>query len=464
MARLFDGVDDLIAANVTQTSLITVSDGTMVCWAKPTGTPPTNGDIRFGGQLMGTQTAGSVCGLVRVISGGNDRVWAYNFDGTVDSVGVAYTNDVWAHFGWTHTGGNIEVWKDGASGGTVASGNSSLTSHQFGFGKNTTANFYTGDLAECATWSVALTAAEMASLGAGVSPLLIRPASLTGYWPLWGRHSPEINWKSATTATLTGTAEAAHPLILNPWSPRVGLGFSPPVFLSGQIDGLATVAGALLITRLLSGASAGVTTLTGALALVGTLLGAVAGTATVTGLLRVERLLQAEAAGGTTLIGVLELRRLLAGAVGGVATLTGLLSTFAVFPTPTDPHALWFFIQRGNVWRYSETRNGGGAVTGTGKLWQVTAGSVPLYLEASPSQSELQAFIQAEGDNVFTLDKLHFPIDADVRAGDVVEITSGHAKILGHWMLRGDLRPHTWWADKQVFVAARLAIPPEGVS
>jgi hypothetical protein len=74
-----------------------------------------------------------------------------------------------------------------------------------------------GRLAECAIWNVALTAAEIASLVKAFSPLLIRPASLVAYWPLIGRHDPEICPKGGFDMTLTNTpTTAAHPRIIMP--------------------------------------------------------------------------------------------------------------------------------------------------------------------------------------------------------------------------------------------------------
>lgn len=41
-----------------------------------------------------------------------------------------------------------------------------------------------GDIGEAAIWNVALTDSEVASLALGFSPLMIRPMSLVGYWPM----------------------------------------------------------------------------------------------------------------------------------------------------------------------------------------------------------------------------------------------------------------------------------------
>lgn len=44
-----------------------------------------------------------------------------------------------------------------------------------------------GALAEVGVWNVALTDAEIASLATGMTPLMVRPDALVGYWPLHSR-------------------------------------------------------------------------------------------------------------------------------------------------------------------------------------------------------------------------------------------------------------------------------------
>jgi hypothetical protein len=77
--------------------------------------------------------------------------------------------------------------------------------------------FLNGQIAEAAVWNVALSAAEIASLSKGFSPLLIRPASLVAYWPLIGRHDPEIDPVGRFDMTLTANpTTAAHPRVILP--------------------------------------------------------------------------------------------------------------------------------------------------------------------------------------------------------------------------------------------------------
>lgn len=77
---------------------------------------------------------------------------------------------------------------------------------------------WTGEIAEVAVWSVALTDAEILSLSVGSSPLLIRPANLVFYSPLTGRETSS-EWNlvgSAVSLTNSPAASANHPRIYNP--------------------------------------------------------------------------------------------------------------------------------------------------------------------------------------------------------------------------------------------------------
>lgn len=79
------------------------------------------------------------------------------------------------------------------------------------------AQFADGDIAEVAIWNVALTAAELQALAAGLAPILIRPGALVAYWPLLGGASPEPDLFHGADLTVSGGAAAApHPRIVRP--------------------------------------------------------------------------------------------------------------------------------------------------------------------------------------------------------------------------------------------------------
>lgn len=162
------------------------------------------------------------------------------------------------------------------------------------------------------------------------------------------------------------------------------------------------------------------------------------------------------------------------GLITGLGTAAGLLTgLLAPLPAPPPvwaggtgglPLALFtqLYPQRGAIWRSAELFASSGERTG--ETWALRITEVPVYLEAAPSQVELQGPLRAEGDNVYTLDKLHFPADVAVQTDDVVIFTTAHASIQNAaWRVRGDIQPHTWRAGKVVVLAARLQSLPEGV-
>ena len=140
--------------------------------------------------------------------------------------------------GWNHYCGTFTAADDTSAfvngGGKVTSSvTRTLTvpdSFRIGGRRNGTTSDLEGDIAEAAIWDVILTDAEIASLGAGVSPMLIRPANLVYYNPLityvdtgtidtnlFGVGTDAGNSGHAATTT-----EPLHPPIFRPTSPEVG--------------------------------------------------------------------------------------------------------------------------------------------------------------------------------------------------------------------------------------------------
>jgi len=58
--------------------------------------------------------------------------------------------------------------------------------HLFFGARDDIATRFNGGMCEVAIWNVLLTDAEHRALRRGVSPLVVRPLNLVGYWPFWG--------------------------------------------------------------------------------------------------------------------------------------------------------------------------------------------------------------------------------------------------------------------------------------
>ena len=226
MARLFNGTNQYLSSGVAVSTFLTNSAATFCCWHKPTGTAGTDLLVYDLPGIMAD--SGGYLGLYRGNpASAGDKIWAFNYDLTVDQVGFTYTNDAWVHIAWRHSGGTIYVYKDGVEAGTVASGNTFDVGGTLNIGKGYS-DYVNGDIAEMATWNVALDAAEIAALGKGVIPLVIRPASLTGYWPVRGTFSPEIDLKGGRNLTLINAPTAsAHAPVISTTRRRVSL--TPPI-------------------------------------------------------------------------------------------------------------------------------------------------------------------------------------------------------------------------------------------
>ena len=61
-----------------------------------------------------------------------------------------------------------------------------------------------GRLGHISVWNIALTDSEVATLAAGISPLMVHRNNLVGYWPINGQ-SPEPDFVGGYNMTLTGT-------------------------------------------------------------------------------------------------------------------------------------------------------------------------------------------------------------------------------------------------------------------
>jgi hypothetical protein len=105
------------------------------------------------------------------------------------SSSAAATDAVWNHCAAVATTTTSRAaFLNGANKGTNTDSRdpfgSTLTTFSIGRSAQATPQYTNGDLAEAAVWNVALTDDEVAALGKGVCPLLIRPTSLVAYWPL----------------------------------------------------------------------------------------------------------------------------------------------------------------------------------------------------------------------------------------------------------------------------------------
>jgi hypothetical protein len=123
--------------------------------------------------------------------------------------GGNYTVGSWHHAAvWFQGDTSRKTFFDGSAGSEETSSSVALPFNGTGIGIDIDASARTnpmdGEIAEAAIWDVILTNDEVAMLAAGATPLMVRPGSLAGYWPLYTTGT-EPDWVGDNPMTETGT-------------------------------------------------------------------------------------------------------------------------------------------------------------------------------------------------------------------------------------------------------------------
>ena len=125
---------------------------------------------------------------------------------------TAITDTNWHHCVARRSGNTWDIFLDGVNDGTVSNATAQETGGNVELGSSSAfPASLSGSIAEEAGWSVALTDAEIAAWAKGTLACKIRPASLVGYWPLFGLESPEPDYSGlGNNGVLTFTGRADH--------------------------------------------------------------------------------------------------------------------------------------------------------------------------------------------------------------------------------------------------------------
>jgi hypothetical protein len=243
VARDFDGSADYL---VSSTLPVTAYPFTFACWA--------NVDNNSAGHLVGlTDNTDTTRLSIFFINGGQlaaacvDDI-SVNRDWRTTATGAT---GVWhSCVGVFTSATDYKAFLNGDSTGSYAfTGNAAVNSaNRFNIGallRSSLAGQVDGRIAEVGVWNVALTQAEVDMLAAGHSPMMVRPQSLVGYWPLHGRGGAsgnEESWVSShDMGPVSAPALADHPRIIYPgrrsiWLPTAAANQTIAIGLVAETD------------------------------------------------------------------------------------------------------------------------------------------------------------------------------------------------------------------------------------
>lgn len=217
MARDFNGSSQYLS---NANALVTAVPFSMSAWFNADSYTLSNGIFVIGDTGTNNENMGLCCS-----STGHVRAFSRNLgnESAAQSSTTASTG-TWAHAAGVWSAANARAaYLNGGNKGTestsrtptaAALDNTWIARHV----SNSLGLYFDGRVAEVALWNVALDDSEVAALGKGFCPLLIRPQSLVGYWPVLGNQSPEQDrWATKFDMTLQNSpTKADHPRIYYP--------------------------------------------------------------------------------------------------------------------------------------------------------------------------------------------------------------------------------------------------------
>jgi hypothetical protein len=163
----FDGESDFVRLAATSTMLAPEweSTKTVSMWVRPAGASacgaqgPAACDAVFGDRPRSW-------GISQGIHNGLDRIWVWNWDGTLQAIGFDYTPAEWVHVALVHSDGMLYAYKNGLLAASVPSGPTSQLAggilHFGGIINSSTRNWtFAGEIDDVQIWNTARSAAEI---------------------------------------------------------------------------------------------------------------------------------------------------------------------------------------------------------------------------------------------------------------------------------------------------------------
>ena len=169
-ALSFDGANDLVQLPATSQIIGAswTSTKSVELWVKPEGASIAcaNNAIAACDIIIGDRP--QLWGLTRGVINGQDRIWAFNYDGSMDIISMTYTPNEWMHVALVHSDGMLRLFRNGVEVASRASGNTAFPQGSNpvlslgGIIFSSTSNYtLQGQIDEVRLWNVARSAQEI---------------------------------------------------------------------------------------------------------------------------------------------------------------------------------------------------------------------------------------------------------------------------------------------------------------
>jgi Concanavalin A-like lectin/glucanases superfamily len=230
LARSFNGTSDFIYS--APGALITNVPLTFACWFQTSTAGPAILMFACNGASPSDATTASQFEPVLCVNNDSNKLQGGWFDlstGHEEVIGSSAVNDG----GWHHAlitipnGGNLQLYLDGASLGTVSVPSPQQRATQLFLGDGTGAtwpnlnaghNYFNGNMADPAVWNTVLNSTQISNLASGQRANTIGAnANLVGYWPILGQSPEPDKSGNGNNGVLTGTTVVAGPPSLQPF-------------------------------------------------------------------------------------------------------------------------------------------------------------------------------------------------------------------------------------------------------
>jgi hypothetical protein len=183
-ALRFDGVSDFVQLNTVDNMMTSTwaTTKTLELWVKPTGATINIVQANAGDNIFGDRPRS--WGISRGIINGEDRIWVWNNDGTVDKIGIDYTVDEWMHIALVHGDGILRAYKNGMAVGSIFSGSTAniYGSILFVGGDPNSRWPFAGEIDEIRLWNTARTQTEL--IESMSHPLAGNESDLAAYYQM----------------------------------------------------------------------------------------------------------------------------------------------------------------------------------------------------------------------------------------------------------------------------------------